>query len=203
MNEQIKYYGKFAPIERINLLIAAMVREDASECRELLDWCPKGMYYSLDPAYAKMINRLTMIASCFAHYYAKNLAYFNSSTIVAALLNYCKIDFENVETFCNAIFTNGLVDGEIKHKKSGIPCGAKKHFLELSTSFQTKIASLFEALRCFCETVGLDYKMILNFLARFMKDETLLAEQSMHAAIKVDAEVVEMQKQAFLELWEA
>jgi hypothetical protein len=162
-----KLYKNFSAKERMNLMIASLIREDEEEIQRLKNTCPVYRYQIMDADYFFGMNHLVEIGReiailCF-HYYSKYLAAMDASVSYYFRKSAMEQDFEKSYGIKNS---NKMTFSEMKKKLK-----RQKEYQEAEDKYkndhhryQSCLLSIYEAFSDFCMNQGLNFDHVSVWL---------------------------------------
>jgi hypothetical protein len=158
-----KYYHDFTPMERLNLVIAAITRDDNAEVEKLLKTCPRRHYTQRDAAFVDKYYRMVDIKNIF-------ITNFEMYSDAAGLLY---IIFLSLEDQIGIYEWAIELIGQNQSKKDALAETQKEIkqlnqlIVKVSEKYEwhvAKMKSALEAYRQFCHEVGVQEENALKWL---------------------------------------
>lgn len=131
----VKNYDQFSPLERLNLAIAALARNDETEIDRLNQSCPMYKYSVLDPEYTKRFLFFALISGRF--------------------FELCVYWYDKI-TFC----AFGLILWASEGNKKDYP--DKSQIILAQNNYISLLKGVYAGLRQFCDEVGLNADDIIK-----------------------------------------
>ena len=169
-----RHYQQFTPQERINLTMAALVRNDIKEADQLWDSCPIYTYRMPDLEYSARFVDVILIGSVF---FENCVLHYNTIKRADEFIASIENEFENpidVEKILEKVFFARAV-----------------HI--------TRLKALYQGLIQFCQHTGINSDDFINTLP--IKKVCFEIEYLLSTDIEVDSTLIEQMKNMFLEYW--
>lgn len=197
-----KLYDCFDHMERINLVLAALARNDREEMEKLRATCPKKRYLSIDLDYINCSTNFGHAMSSFILSY-ENLYWRHSLAIMG------KCSYEIMRHYEDTLLL--LADNDSECPKEFV--AQREQYLSNFTQLESECAkteqqllikfkALFEGFRAFCTEIGIDYKSAIACLTPSVTDGFAILKDSAFATIEPDVGFREKMQKEFLILWQ-
>ncbi len=160
-----KNYDKFTALERINLSIAALSRNDNKEVQQLKKCCPKKTYTMNDRAYSESMDSLCKVRAAYRFlfdFYEKQII--NAQVLIGfydiRAVDYLDGLYTAFKFFDKKPPKNNPIWSEVKENEEK----CDKKIAEAENKLQeylSKLKGVQEGLRLFCIKQGFDFESVL------------------------------------------
>jgi hypothetical protein len=176
-------YAEFTPKERVQLVFAALARNDETEATRLWGTCPRHTFVTTDLNFTEQITALNLLSAmffekCVRHY---NLIKKADMFIMCSEQDLEFEDREGFEDFANQ--TRKLIELAGRARNGHI----------------SQLKGLYEGFKQFCSDVGFDSENILKITS--VKDCCYDLDILLDSDIEVDIEYSNQIKDLLLEHW--
>jgi hypothetical protein len=192
-----KIYNEFSHIERVNLILAAIVRGDMKEAKTLQQTCPTKHYVAVDLNYRCLMRNLERVMNHFVLTYTSLCGRLQLAII--GKFSYLLMQHYEEDKL--------LATGKIKNNKF------RKHLIEFSDltdicekrerRYTIELKALHDGFKAFCNEVGIDYENALTCImqSNVIKNPPNLQEYDKKVVNLQPNADIEKTKNKFLELW--
>lgn len=139
-------YTQFTPTERVQLVFAALARNDEAEATRLWETCPRHRFVTTDLNFTEQVAALNMIGAIF---FEKIIRHYNSIKMADQFISNMEedLEFEKKETLSD-------IANQTKRNLEIIEKARKGHLSLLKAAFR--------GLEQFCTEIGMNYNDILK-----------------------------------------
>lgn len=139
-------YAEFTPKERVQLVFAALARNDEAEATRLWETCPRHTFVTTDLNFTEQVGALNLIGMIF---FEKCIRHYNSIKMIDQLFFGIAEDLELEEK-------ENLTETENQTRKN-MEMAEKARMLHVS-----QLKAAFKGFELFCSEIGMNHEDILK-----------------------------------------
>lgn len=139
-------YAEFTPKERVQLVFAALARNDEAEATRLWETCPQHKFIATDLNFTEQVSALNLIGMIF---FEKCIRHYNSIKMAEQFISYREeyLELEEKENLTESV-------NQTKKNIEKIEGARKIHLSHLKAAFK--------GFKLFCTEIGMNYEDILK-----------------------------------------